>query len=229
MTPSDPAGATLAYERLRAAIVEQRYAAGQRLVEQQLASELDLSRTPVREALRRLEAEGFVVSERNRGAVVRSISLDEVADLYELRARLESYAAELAAERAEPDDLGAIRAGVEEFSAACAAIDGEQAGLDAIRTLSSANSAIHEAIVGAAHHARLSTMLTRTVDIPLVFRSFRTFGRQERERSDLFHQLIAGAIESGSGMRAARLMEEHIRQGLDAILTTLDPTPAIGN
>ena len=60
-----------AYELIRTAIVENRYEPGQRLVEQRIAEEFGLSRTPVREALRRLEAEGLVVAERNRGARVR--------------------------------------------------------------------------------------------------------------------------------------------------------------
>jgi DNA-binding transcriptional MocR family regulator len=65
MTTTPTAGAELAYEQVRAAIVENRYPPGQRLVEQRLAEELGLSRTPVREALHMLEAEGLVVSERS--------------------------------------------------------------------------------------------------------------------------------------------------------------------
>jgi len=100
VTASTVAGAAQAYQHLRAAIVENRYPPGHRLVEQQLAAELGLSRTPVREALRKLEAEGLVVSERNRGAMVRPLSSTEVVDLYGLRIKLESYAVELATERA---------------------------------------------------------------------------------------------------------------------------------
>ena len=66
---ADTAGAAHAYTQVRAAIVENRYPPGHRLVEQRIAEELGLSRTPVREALRMLEAEGLVVSERNRGAI----------------------------------------------------------------------------------------------------------------------------------------------------------------
>ena len=70
-----------AYAKVRAAIVESRYPPGHRLVEQRIAEELGLSRTPVREALRMLQAEGLVVSERNRGAMVRPLSPTEVVDL----------------------------------------------------------------------------------------------------------------------------------------------------
>src|SRR5262249_54013606 len=88
-----------AYARIRQSIVEGRRAPGTRLVEQRLAEELDLSRTPVREALKMLEAEGLVVIERNVGAIVRLLDRQTVTDLYDLRARLESFGAGRAAAR----------------------------------------------------------------------------------------------------------------------------------
>src|SRR5689334_24083599 len=93
---ADSVGAAHAYAKVRQAIVENRYPPGHRLVEQRIAEELGLSRTPVREALRMLQAEGLVVSERNRGSMVRPLSETEIVDLYGLRIRLESYAVEMA-------------------------------------------------------------------------------------------------------------------------------------
>ena len=110
-------GSAQAYAELRAAIVENRYPPGHRLVEQRIAEELGLSRTPVREALRMLEAEGLVVSERNRGAMVRPLSPTEVVDLYGLRIRLESYAVEVATERATEAELGELVDAADAFSA----------------------------------------------------------------------------------------------------------------
>ena len=170
----------------------------------------------MREALRRLEAEGLVTSERNRGAVVRPISKADVVDLYELRGRLESYAAELAAQRATETEVLAVQHAAAQFSRVQRA--GDVPDLEFVRELNAANRAIHDGIVLAAHHERLASMLSRTVDIPLVFRSFRSFDRAQRERSDLFHHLIADAISSRSPRRAAQLMSEHIAQGLDALL-----------
>src|SRR2546423_8275052 len=115
MPVSETAGTRQAYEHVRSAIVENRYAPGQRLVEQRVAAELGLSRTPVREALRMLEAEGLVVSERHRGAMVRPLSATEVVDLYGLRIRLEAYAVEVATERATEQQLGALVAAADGF------------------------------------------------------------------------------------------------------------------
>jgi len=223
-TPSTPdaVGTAHAYEQLRAAIVENRYRPGQRLVEQRIAAELGLSRTPVREALRILEAEGLVVSERNRGAIVRPLSPTEVVDLYGLRIRLESYAAELAAERIDDGELAELDAAAERFGAVRLTID--TADLDGVRRLNEANRHLHDRILAAARHARLTAMLTRTVDIPLVFQAFSTFGPAEVERSDLFHHLIVDAIHRHDGRRAARLMAEHITQGRDAVLDAMART-----
>lgn len=216
---SDSIGAAPAYERIRAAIVESRYPPGQRLVEQRIAEELGLSRTPVREALRLLEAEGLVVSERNRGAMVRPLSPTEVVDLYGLRIRLESYAVEVATERATESELGELAAAADAFGRV--RYGGDVDSLEVVRRLHDCNRRFHDGVIEAARHRRLATMLARTVDIPLVFQAFRTFGAVEIERSDTFHHLIVDAMCRRDAGRAAALMAEHIAQGRDAILDSL--------
>lgn len=208
-----------AYDDVRAAIVENRYPPGHRLVEQRIAAELGLSRTPVREALRLLEAEGLVVSERNRGAMVRPLSETEVVDVYGLRIRLESYAAEVATERATEEDLGELVAAADAFGAVRTRVDVDS--LVGVRALHDANRRFHDVIITAARHRRLETMLARTVDIPLVFQAFRTFGAAEIARSDTFHHLIAEAMCRRDGARAGSLMGEHIAQGRDAVLDAI--------
>jgi DNA-binding GntR family transcriptional regulator len=204
------------YARLRAAIVEGRYAPGERLIEVKLASELEASRGPIREALRRLDAEGLVVHERNRGAIVRPLTLAEVIDQYELRGRLEAYAAELAAQRATDDELSRLRTAADTFTTV--RTDGAGDGIAGVRRLNDANRALHDMILEAAHHTRLSTLVGRTVDLPLVFRAFNRFGDAERERSDMFHHWIVEAIVARDATRASRLMAEHIALGRDAVV-----------
>jgi len=206
--------ATDAYAKVRQAIVENRYPPGHRLVEQRIAEELGLSRTPVREALRMLQAEGLVVGERNRGAMVRPLSETEIVDLYGLRIRLESYAVEVATERASEEELGTL---VDVADAFGAATD--------VASLHDANRRFHDGILAAARHHRLSSMLARTVDIPLVFQALRSFGPSEIERSDTFHHLIVDAMCRRDGSRASALMAEHIAQGRDAVLDAMVSTP----
>jgi DNA-binding GntR family transcriptional regulator len=217
--PPSVAGVAHAYEQVRAAIVENRYRPGRRLVEQRIAAELGLSRTPVREALRMLEAEGLVVSERNRGAMVRPLSSTEVEDLYGLRIRLESYAVELATERSSETELGAIIEAADAFRAAARVVD--VGSVDGARRLHEANRVFHDSILEAARHRRLTTMLARTVDIPLVFKAFQSFGATEIARSDTFHHLIVEAMCRRDAARAAGLMAEHIAQGRDAVLDAI--------
>ena len=212
---------TDAYELIRSAIVENRYAPGQRLIEQRIAEEYGLSRTPVREALRRLEAEGLIVAQKNRGARVRPMSATELVDLYGLRIRLESYAAELAAERATGEEIETLARAVDEFSAVRHTLS-DGADLEGIRRLNLANQAFHDQLLASARHGRLTAMLGRTVDIPLVFRAFSLFGPDEMERSDLFHHLILDAIRRRDPARAGRLMGEHIQHGLDAVRDAIE-------
>lgn len=210
---------TPAYLALRQAIVEGRYRPGERLQEQRIASDLRLSRTPVREALRSLEAEGLVVIALNRGAVVRPIDVAEVEDLYELRARLESFAAHRAVGRAGRADL-------ERMDEAIAAFD-DQADRaaagdpDALRAVNDANARFHQAVLDAARHERLAVLLRRATDVPLVFQAFRHFDRSAMERSNLFHRLIRTAVARADAARAEALMAEHIHQGRDVLLGRL--------
>jgi DNA-binding GntR family transcriptional regulator len=216
--PTEPAivGSAQAYAELRAAIVEDRYQPGHRLIEQTIASELGLSRTPVREALRMLEAEGLVVREPNRGAVVRPLSSTEVDDLYGLRIQLESYAVAVATQRATEAELVALRDAADAFSAVWRAVDGDS--LEGVRQVHDANRRLHDGILAAARHRRLTAMLARTVDTPLVFKAFRSFGPAKTERSDVFHHLIVEAMSRREPERASALMAEHIAQGRDAVL-----------
>jgi DNA-binding GntR family transcriptional regulator len=208
-----------ALDVIRRAIVAGELAPGTPVKDVELAARMGLSRTPVREALRMLQVEGLVVSERNRGAMVRPLSPTEVDDLYGLRIRLESYAVELATERSTEPELGTLVDAADAFHAAIHAGDaGSTAG---VRRIHEANRVVHDTIVEAARHWRLTAMLARTVDIPLVFQAFRSFGPAELERSDTFHHLIAEAMCRRDGQRAAALMAEHIAQGRDAVLDAI--------
>jgi DNA-binding GntR family transcriptional regulator len=214
------ASSASAYVRIRQAIVEGRYRPGQRLIEQRIAEEFDLSRTPVREALRSLEAEGLVVSEANRGAMVRPVDVTEVKDLYELRARLESFAALRASRYDSTDQLAEMDKAIREFEPAVSpAARGDAEGL---RVVNACNTRFHQAVVAAAKHERLAVLLRNATDVPLVYQAFRHFNRAELRRSNLFHRWIRDAIAARNPERAERLMAEHIDQGRDVLLARLE-------
>jgi len=211
--------ALVAYQQIRQWIVEGRLRPGDRLVEARLADELDLSRTPIREALRMLQSEGLVRIEPNRGSSVRALAIDEIADLYELRARLEAMAAELAAVRITAEELE--RLGTAERSFAAVAGAAGKGDIEAIRRVFHENNVFHRTMLEAAHHERLTETLLATVDHTLVFQAFRHYASENLERSVLFHGLIAAAVRDGDGARAGRLVHEHVMQGRDQLLAVI--------
>lgn len=213
MTQTAPGNA---YTRIREAIIEGRYRPGARLIEQRIAAELGVSsRTPVREALRALEAEGLVVIELNRGAFVRPIALTDIDDLYELRARLESYAAYRASRLRTDEQLAAMDAAIAGFEIAIPAAGRHDR--EALNEINARNTQFHQAVREAAHHERLGALLRGAIDLPLVFQAFRHFDLAELHRSNTFHRLIRTAIADRDEPRAERLMAEHIDQGRDAL------------
>lgn len=207
------------YRHLRREIIEGRHGPGERIVEARVADVLAVSRTPVREAVRRLETEGLVVSERNRGAHVRSLSEADIADLYEARARLEAFVAELAARRAEPADIDAIHAAADQFDQVLAESDGRDGTtVEWLRSLLRANDRFHAAVLAAGHSDQVHRVLVGAVDMPLVFRAFDVYSADEFRRSSLFHHMIAEAVAARQPERAGRLMTEHVLQGRDALM-----------
>ncbi|WP_040492161.1 GntR family transcriptional regulator [Ilumatobacter nonamiensis] len=211
---SDVSGSERVYRHLRREIIEGRYGPGERIVESRVASSLAMSRTPVREAVRRLETEGLIISTHNRGAQVRPLTESDVADLYEARARLEGFMSELAAQRAEPDDVAAIHDAADEFDRVVEEVD--HGSVEGLRAILRANDRFHAALVRAGRADQVFRILATAVDMPLVFTAFKLYSHDELRRSSMFHRLIAEAVETRQPERAGRLMTEHVLQGRDA-------------
>ena len=136
-----------AAEVIRQAIIDGRAEPGQRLKEEELAQQLGISRTPIREALLMLQAEGLVETAPNRGATVRSYELSDLEDMYELRALLEGHAARRAATRIGAEELEQLRASCERFEQLVGGAD--------VPALVSENAVFHDMILAAAGSDRL--------------------------------------------------------------------------
>jgi DNA-binding GntR family transcriptional regulator len=200
----------VASELIRDAILYGRLAPGERLKEEQLARDLGISRTPVREALLVLAAEGLVESVPNRGAVVRSYSSDELSEMYELRALLESYAARRAATRASRQQLADLAASCTRFRAARLAHD--------VALLTKENLFFHFTVAEAAGTPKLVELVRGAIQVPLVSSAFYWYSRRESQRSEDFHRRILAALRSHDAERAELLMKEHVYEGRDAVL-----------
>jgi DNA-binding GntR family transcriptional regulator len=210
-------------EGLRRGILVGEYRPGERLVEEQIAAELGVSRTPVRQALTMLEAEGLVEIVQNRGAMVCSFSAEEVWEIYDLRAVLEGHAARRAADRiglSEWRRLGELVGEMERLERDIQRGRSESPE-ENIRRLVARNQEFHGAIVAASHNRRLEKLVQRTVQVPLVFRAFFWYTPRERAVSNHYHRRILEALETGDGERAEIVMREHVYEGRDFVIRSL--------
>lgn len=199
-----------AYEEVRTAIVAGKFAAGDRLVEEDLAAAIGVSRTPVREALRRLAGDGLVEYVPNRGAHVAAWSEQDLREIFGLRALLEGHAARMAASAAEPDDVEALRGLVAAMKSATA--DGD---LDELARL---NDEFHHRVMSLAGNARLTAMVEGLVQMPLVQRTFRRYSKADLRRSMTHHGELVDALEQGDPAWAEAIMRSHILAARNVVL-----------
>ena len=200
----------VAADLIRAAIIEGRLPPGRRLKEGELAAELGISRTPIREALFVLQSEGLVESTPNRGAAVRSYELDDLRDMYDLRAVLEGHAAHRATSRLLP-------AQIEELRTSCGRFE-TLAAEDELRAVVAENLFFHETIHDAAASSLLSEMVRQTIALPLVYRSFVWYSPEQFGASLHYHRQLVGAFERGEPERAEGIMKQHVLEALDTLV-----------
>lgn len=204
-----------ATELIRQAILDGRLEPGSRLKEQELAEELGISRTPVREALLMLQAEGLIVTTPNRSAVVREHDVADLKDLYQLRALLEGYAARQAAKRISDDELDLLDESCDRFDA----LSG-----DDIRELVKENLLFHTVILGAAGSERLRSMVQKVIELPLVYKSYTWYPANQKQMSAHYHRQLTKALRARDPERAELIMQEHIFEARDLLVSRLELT-----
>jgi DNA-binding GntR family transcriptional regulator len=210
--------------RLRADILEGRLALGTPLRHEQLAARFGVSRTPIREALHKLQATGLVELSPNRGAVVRTPRRAELIEVYELRADLEGFACELACGRASDAELDALDGAQARLAAA---IDGAgtlgDADFDA--AVADANGAFHDAIHRAARNGRLMLSirdLQHFFPRDSVWRAIADDPETLHAMNVDQHERIAAALRARRPARARRAMRDHVAGAGRILLAYLD-------
>lgn len=187
---------------LEAKIVRGDLAPGQKLDETVIGKTYDVSRTPVREALRELAASGLVDLEPRIGAIVAQPTVGDVVELFELVGELEAIAARLACERMT--DLHQSR--IEAAHNACrAAAHGQPEDYLAM------NDAFHAAIHDAADNRALKTQIAQLNKRLAPYRRFITFQAGRKDDAEREHEALATALRARDGSRAAQAMAEHVR------------------
>jgi DNA-binding GntR family transcriptional regulator len=203
--------------QLHARVLSGELPSGTRLRQEALAEEFGVSRTPVREALRKLQAGGLVELQPNRGAVVRGLSAREIRDAYEVRAALEALAAQLAAERISREQLERLNRVQGEFRTALDRAlakrrGGREVGVRELRRWAKANDDFHQTIheasgneVLASALAQLARNFPRDLSRLVVSESTAMLEANVRE-----HETILEALSRRDAEAAYELMQRHV-------------------
>jgi len=196
----------LVYRAVRDGILSGTHPAGSRLPEEELAAAIGVSRTPVREALRRLHAEGLVEVLPIRGAVVARWADHDLDEIFELRTLLEGYGARRASERVIPAEL-------ETLSSLCDEMDRRlhQRTKRAYDEITELNLEFHQRIHRATGNKRLLVLLSNLIQVPIVHHNFHRYTPAELARSFSHHRELVDALGARDGDWAESVMHSHLR------------------
>lgn len=201
----------LAYARIREAIVSGSLAPGQQLVEATLAEWCGFSRTPVREALTRLVQDGLACR-GDSGVIVRTRSVEEILDVYDIRIVLEAKAAAVAAERRTTVDLWTMQQAAEQFQV-CDRTD--------YATMAETNKKFHRTVWVASHNEPLMGLLERlTLYLGRYTRTTLSVPGRYKQSQDQHRELVL-AIQSRNAKAAAKVATEHFASARDRRLQLL--------
>lgn len=202
-----------AYAYVRERVVSGDFEAGRRLTEWQIADALGTSRTPVREAMRRLVGDGILRFQPNYGTFVGSYSAKEIGELFELRALLESEVASAAARGISREQIGQLQALQDRI---------EERGLDLerrnIERIGGLNREFHRIIAEASDNPRMVAMLTNAIEAPVVQQTFRRYSTEQLQRSFHHHRELIDAFGARDTAWARDAMSCHVRAARFAML-----------
>ena len=200
-------------EALRSAIRNGILEPGERLMEVQLAEELGISRTPVREAIRKLEQEGYVIMMPRRGTYVSSVSVNDIKEIFEIRSALESLSTGLAARRIEPDELEKLRALLTE-------IEGHIQRKD-IDKIVETDIEFHGLLYQVSRNERLVTIISNLKEQLARFRTLSMSypGRLQETLEE--HRAMVEAIAANDVEAARDAAERHMERAEETLLKAM--------
>ncbi|WP_028927598.1 GntR family transcriptional regulator [Pseudonocardia acaciae] len=209
----ESSAAQRAYVAIADRMASGELAPGAWLREESLAASLGISRTPVREALRKLNSEGLVRLERNRGAQVVAWNREQVLEIYGLRAVVEGYVASIAARKVGEEDLRKLAANLAEYERVIAV-----GGQGSIQQAAVLNNEFHSIILDATGNDSLRFLLTGVLGLPLVRRTFLRYTGRDLARSIEHHRELLEAFRRRDADTAEMIMKVHIRTAQHAML-----------
>lgn len=202
-------------EHIERMISEGTLAAGERINEAALAERLDVSRAPVREALRGLEVKGLLTRVANRGTFVRELTVKEMLDIFEMRALLMGYGAERATELLNAERKSMLAALLDAMDKATRGNDGER--------YYRLNLDYHKAILSFSNNRRAVQVYEELAKDLQRFRRHYFDFTSNMIKSNAEHRAVFEAMLRGDAAGARRLAEDHVQQGKLRVLKTLEP------
>lgn len=200
-------------EVLRNAIKRGILEPGERLMEVQLAEELGISRTPVREAIRKLEQEGYVIMMPRRGTYVSSLSVHDVKEIFEIRSALETLAAVLATMRIEPEELDKLRALLTEIEGHI-----ENSNMDKIVAT---DIEFHGLLYQVSRNERLVAIISNLMEQLARFRTLSMSYPGRLQETLAEHRAMVEAIATGNEDAAREAAERHMEQAEETLLKAM--------
>jgi DNA-binding GntR family transcriptional regulator len=204
----------MVYENLRQTIVRGSIAPGTRLVESQIAEAQGISRTPVREAIHKLERERFIERLPHGGFSVLELSREEIVETFGIRSVLEGYAARLSAVNHQPGQLKPLKEKIDEFQRL---LDTEH-----LMELPQVNTEFHDLLYALSNSPRLIRMIDALRDHIYRYRQIILKDAGQAQTSNEDHRLILESIRTRDAEGAERLVREHILRGQKMVLNTFE-------
>lgn len=200
-------------ENLRDAIKKGVLEPGERLMEVQIADELGISRTPVREAIRKLEQEGYVIMMPRRGTYVADVSVSDIKEIFEIRTALESLATGLAARRIEPDEIEKLQNLLNEIEEYIA-----QGDMDKIVET---DIKFHELLYQVSRNERLAAIISNLKEQLSRFRTLSMSYPGRLQETFEEHSEMVEAIADGDVSAARDAAERHMEHAEETLLKAL--------
>lgn len=202
------------FESLKDSIVRGKISAGEWLVESHIAETLGISRTPVREAIHKLEREGLIERQPRGGFTVQGLNRDDIEETFGIRSVLEGYAARLAAVKHEPKELVELENKIEEFQIA---LDSKK-----MKLLPAINTEFHDLLYGLSKSPKLINMINGLRDQIYRYRQMILRGRQFASTSNADHKKMLKYIRKRDPEGAERVVRDHILRGQEVVLKEYD-------
>lgn len=203
------------YDALRRMILDAELPPGTYVLHEELASRLGVSRTPIREALIRLEQEGLVEIKPRHGMRVVPVSIDDMREIYDLLTVLESLAAELVARRGLTDaELADLQSAVDQMD--------EALSRDDLETWAEADATFHRLLVSCSRNRRLEAMVASVVDQSKRVRRLTLKLRPKPLGSNADHRAVVEAIRARDPRTATRVHHKHRRDNGEMLIAILE-------